>query len=36
MAPWDDESFDPFLVHYGILIEIPDKSGTTKTAWQWD
>lgn len=36
MAPWDDASFDPFLVHYGILIEIPDKSGTTKTAWQWD
>ena len=35
MAPWDDESFDPFLIHYGILIEIPD-AVTKQTAWAWD
>jgi len=28
MAPWDDESFDPFLVHYGLNVEID--------AWRWD
>ena len=28
MAPWDEASYDPFLIHYGILIEIDD--------WKWD
>ena len=44
MAPWDDDSFDPFLIHYGIRIEIPDPSGSAserkdrneKSLWAWD
>ena len=28
MSPWDEASYDPFLVHYGILVEIDD--------WKWD
>ena len=44
MAPWDDASFDPFLIHYGIRIEIPEasaggreKSGVNaRPAWAWD
>ena len=28
MAPWDEASYDPFLIHYGILIQIDD--------WKWD
>ena len=46
MAPWDDQSFDPFLIHYGLNIEIfsDAKGGTSKDkisnfqepVWQWD
>ena len=28
MSPWDQDSFDPFLIHYGLKIEIGD--------WVWD
>ena len=28
MAPWDQDSFDPFLIHYGLRIDIGD--------WNWD
>ena len=28
MAPWDADSFDPFLLHYGIRIDVED--------WSWD
>ena len=43
MAPWDDASFDPFLIHYGIRIEIPEVSAggspsgeARRPAWAWD
>ena len=31
MSPWDDESFDPFLVHYGINVEIFAANGIDAT-----